>query len=187
MPVGVPGRRSVVCMTSCVRTINPGSPFDHIEIDLQDALLAKKELGDGHQCELGAFAEDRAAGSEEEVFYKLLCNRGSSAGAAAFPILVSSDLDLVPVEAMVLVETRVFRGNDSVLKIGRDLTERNKFVSFVIRRVVDPSLYAALGLHRSGRWIDPPGSHNEQRDQQPERRHTNDKPWNQESEDILAR
>jgi hypothetical protein len=28
-------------------------------------------------------------------------------------------LDLVPIEAMVLVEARIFRGDDSVLKIGR--------------------------------------------------------------------
>jgi hypothetical protein len=54
-------------MTGGVRTINPGSPFDHIEVDLQNALLAKKEFGERGQCELRAFAEDRATGSEEEV------------------------------------------------------------------------------------------------------------------------
>jgi len=54
-------------MTGRVRTINPRSPFDHIEIDLQNALLAKKEFGERGQCELRAFAEDRATGSEEEV------------------------------------------------------------------------------------------------------------------------
>jgi len=143
-------------MTGRVRTINPGSPFDHIQVDLQNALLAEKEFSQRHQCELRAFAEDRAAGSEEEVFYQLLCNGRGSAEAAALQIVVGSDLDLVPIEAMVLVEARIFRGDDSVLKIGRDLTERNKFVAFAIRRVVSPGLQAALDVHCSGRWIDPP-------------------------------
>jgi hypothetical protein len=62
-------------------------------------------------------------------------------------------LDLVPIEAMVLVEARIFRGDDSMLKIGRDLTERNEFVAFAIRRVVSPSLQATLDVHCSGRWI----------------------------------
>jgi hypothetical protein len=85
-------------------------------------------------------------------------------------------LDLVPIEAMVLVEARVFRGDDSVLKIGRDLTERNKFVAFAVRRVVSPSLQATLDVHCSGRWIDPPGSQKEEHGEQPERRHADDKP-----------
>ena len=161
LPVGVPGRGSVVVMTGRIRTINPGAPFDHVEVDLQDALLAEKELGQRHECELGAFAEDGAAGSEEEVFYKLLGNGRGSADATAFPIVVRSDLDLVPIEAMVLVETRIFRGNDRVLKIGRDLTDRNKLIAFAIGRLVDPGLQATLGLHSSGRWVDPPGRHKE--------------------------
>ena len=67
LPVDISGRGSVVVMTGGVRTINPGSLFDHIEVDLQNALLAKKEFGERHQCELRAFAEDRATGSEEGV------------------------------------------------------------------------------------------------------------------------
>jgi hypothetical protein len=34
-------------------------------------------------------------------------------------------------------------------------------------------------LHRSGRWIDPPGRHKQQRGEQPQTRHTDDKPSNQ--------
>jgi hypothetical protein len=70
-------------------------------------------------------------------------------------------LDLVPIEAMVLVETRIFRGNDRVLKIGRDLTERNKFIAFAIGRWLKPGLQTTLGLHSSGWWVDPPGRHKE--------------------------
>jgi len=148
-------------MTGRIRTINPGSPFDHIEVDLQNALFAKKEFGQRHQCELHAFAEDRAAGSEEEVFYELLCNGRGSADATSFQIVAGSDLDLVPIEAMVLVEARIFRGDDSVLKIGRDLTEWNEFIAFTIRRVVNPGLQATLDVHCRGRWIDPSGSQKE--------------------------
>jgi hypothetical protein len=66
----------------------------------------------------------------------------------AFQIVFGSDLDLVPIEPMVLVEARVLRGDYSVLKIGRDLAERNESVAFVIRRVVNPCLQAALDVHR---------------------------------------
>ena len=165
-------------MTGSVRTINSGSPFDHIEVDLQNALLAKKEFGQRHQCELRAFAKDRAAGSEEEVFYELLCNGGGSAFATAFPIVGGSDLYLVPIESMVLVEASIFRGDDRVMKIGRDLTERNKFVAFAIRCALNPGLQTALDVHCSGRWIDPPGHQKKEHGEQPERRHTDDKPSN---------
>ena len=63
---------------------------------------------------------------------------------------------------MVLVEAQVFRGDDRMLETGRDLAQRNEFVSFVIRRVVSPGLQAALHVHRGGGWVDPPDSHKDQ-------------------------
>ena len=176
--VDVPGRGSVVVMTGRIRPIDAGSPFHHIEVELQNALLAEKELGKRDQRELRAFAEDRAAGAEEEVLYKLLRDGRGSAFATAFPIFVSSDLDFVPIKAMMLVETPIFRGDDRVLKIGRDLTERNKFVAFAIRCALNPGLQTALDVHCSGRWIDPPGRQKKEHGEQPERRHTEDKPSN---------
>ncbi|MFZ0861000.1 MAG: hypothetical protein WCA27_14575 [Candidatus Sulfotelmatobacter sp.] len=53
----------------------------------------------------------------------------------------------MPIEPMVLVEVRVLRGDNSVLKIGRDLAERNEFVAFMIRSVVNPGLQPALDVH----------------------------------------
>jgi hypothetical protein len=60
---------------------------------------------------------------------------------------------------MMLVEARVFRGDDSMLKIGRNLAQRNEFVSLVIGRVVNPCLQAALHVHGGGRRVNPPGDH----------------------------
>jgi hypothetical protein len=93
----------------------------------------------------------------------------------------------VPVEAVMLVEARIFRGDDSVLKIGRDLTKRNKFVAFAIRRRLNPGLQATLDVHCGGRWVDPPSSQKEQRGERPEKRHTDDEPSNKRSEDILLK
>jgi hypothetical protein len=59
---------------------------------------------------------------------------------------------------MVLVETRVFSGDDRMLEIGRDLTQWNEFVSFAIWRVVNPGLQAAFYMHHSGRRVDPPAA-----------------------------
>ncbi len=60
------------------------------------------------------------------------------ASAITLQIVFGSDLDLLPIESMVLVEARVLCGNHSVLEIGRDLAERNKLIAFAIWRVMNP-------------------------------------------------
>jgi hypothetical protein len=86
---------------------------------------------------------------------------------------------------MVLVKTPVFRGDDRVLQIGRDLTEGNESVALTIRRRLKQALQPTLGLHRGGWWIDPPGSEKEQRGEQPQKPHTDAEPWKKRSEEIL--
>ena len=54
---------------------------------------------------------------KNRFFYELLRNGGCSASAIAFQIILGSDLDLVPIESIVLVEVRVLSGDYSVLKI----------------------------------------------------------------------
>jgi hypothetical protein len=49
-----------------------------------------------------------------------------------------------------------------MLEIARDLAQRYEFVSFEIRRVVNPCLQAALHVYRGGRWFDPLGNHKDQ-------------------------
>jgi hypothetical protein len=117
----------------------------------------------------------------------LLRNGGSSASAIAFQIVFGSDLDLVPIESMVLVEVRVLCGDYSVLEIGRDLAERNEFVAFAIRRVVNPGLQAALDVHRGCRWVDPPGGHKDQRGKRPKKHHADDKPSNKGSDETCPK
>ena len=181
-PVNIPGRGSVVITTRRLRTINTRAPFDDVDVELQNALLAEDQFGNRDKRELGALAEDRASRSEEQVFYELLRKGGPSANAAAFHVVFSGDLDRVPIESMMLVEARVFRGDDGMLEIGRDLAQRNEFVSFMIRRVVNPGLQAALHVHSGGRWVDPPGSHKEQHGKRPEKRQSDEKPSNKGSE-----
>ena len=135
LPADIPGRGSVVVMTRRLCTINTRAPFDHVEVKLQNALLAEDEFGHRNQRDLRALAKERSARSEEQVFYELLREGGTSANATAFHIFFGSELDRVPIEAMVLVETRVLSGDDSVLEIRRNLAERNEFVAFLIRRV----------------------------------------------------
>ena len=99
---------------------------------------AEDQFGHRDKRELGALAKNGAAGSEEQIFYQLLRKGGPSANAAAFHIVSNGDLHRVPIESMVLVEVRVLCGDDSVLKIGRDLAERNELVPLLIRRAVNP-------------------------------------------------
>lgn len=65
----------------------------------------------------------------------------------------------MPIESMVLVKSRVFRRNNRVLQIGRDLAERNESVARVIRGSVYPSLQAALDMHCGRRRVDPSRGH----------------------------
>ena len=129
--------------------------------------LPENQFRHRHKCELRALAQDRAAGSEEQVFYQLLRKRGPAANAPAFHIIFSSDFHRPPIESMMLVEARVFRRDHGMLEIGRDLAQRNEFVSFVIRRAVNPRLHAALHVHRGSRWVDPPRSHKHQHGKRP--------------------
>ncbi len=169
LPADIPGRGSVVVMTRRLCTINTRTPFDHVEVKLQNALLAEDEFGHRYQRDLRAFAKERSACSEEQVFYELLRKGGTSAKATAFHIFFGRELDRVPVEAMVLVEAGVFRGNDSVLEIGRDLAERNEIVALLIRRAMNPCLHTALDVHRGGRWVDPPGANKKQHGKRPKK------------------
>ena len=161
-------------MTRRLCTINARAPFDHVEVKLQNALLAEDEFSHRYQRGLRAFAKERSACSEEQVFYELLREGGTSAKATAFHIFFGSELDRVPVEAMVLVESRVLSGDYSVLEFGRDLVKRNEFVAFLIRLAMNPGLHAALDVHRGCRWVDPPGGHKKQHVKRPKKQHTDE-------------
>ncbi len=162
MTADVPGWSFVPITAGRLCAVNAGAPFDHVEVKLQNAAFAEDEFGDRDQGGFRALAEERAAGSEEQVFYELLCDGGGSASAVAFQILLGGDLDFVPIEAMVLVEACILGGDDSVLEIGRDLAERNEFVALAIGPVVNPGLKAALEVHGGCGWVDPAGSNQEQ-------------------------
>src|SRR5580693_3155820 len=77
---------------------------------------------------------------------------------------------------MVLVEARVFRGDNSVLEIERDLAERNELVAFVIRSAVNPGLQVALDVHRGCRWVDPSSRQKDQRGKRPKKPQADGKP-----------
>src|ERR1017187_1462636 len=64
-PVNIAGRCSIVGTTRRLCTINTRPPFDHVEVELQNALLAEDELGHRYQCGLSTLAEDRATRSEK--------------------------------------------------------------------------------------------------------------------------
>jgi len=74
-----------------------------------------------------------------------------------------------------------------VLEIGRDLAERDEFVAFVIRSVVNPGLQAALDVYRGCRWVDPPRGQKDQRGKRPNKYHADDKPSNKGSQKTLAK
>jgi hypothetical protein len=88
---------------------------------------------------------------------------------------------------MVLVEARVLCGDDSMLEIGRDLVQRNEFVSLAIGGVANLGLKAALHVHHGCRWVDPPGGQKQQCGKRPQKHHTDDKPSEKGSDETLPK
>jgi hypothetical protein len=69
----------------------------------------------------------------------------------------------------VLIKARVLGSDHSMLKIWRDLAERNEFVAFAIRSVANPGLKAALHVYSGCRWVDPPANQKDQHAVKPEK------------------
>jgi len=178
----ISGGGSVVIPRRRLGAINPGTPLHHVEVNLQNPLLAEDEFGHRHQGGFGTLAKDRSPGSKEEVFYELLRNGGRSAGTTSIEIVFGSDLDFVPVEPMVLVEARVLSGDYGVLEAGGDLAERNEFVSFAIRLSMNPGLHAALNMDRRGWRVDPPPEQKDERGKRPDKGDAKAKPSGNRSE-----
>ena len=149
------GRGLEVIARGCVGAVDAGSPFDDVEVELENALLAEDEFGGRNEGELGSFAEIRTAGAEEEVFDELLRDGGGTAAACAFKVVFGGNLNLMPVEAVVLVEAGVLSGDDGVLEFWGDLGDGNEPVALVIGSAVNEGLKAALRLHSCGGWVDP--------------------------------
>src|SRR5215467_5882112 len=88
---------------------------------------------------------------------------------------------------MMLIKTPVFRRNDGMLEIERDLAQWNELVSFMVGRVVNPGLQLALHVNCGGRRVDPPRSHKNHRSKRPKECRSNKKPSNQKPEKPLSR
>ena len=154
-----PSRSFVVEPARGIRTINPGPPLDHVEVELQNAPLAEDEFGHRHQRGFYALADDGAAGSEKQVLDQLLCEGRGSARALAFHVFLGGDFNLMPIKAMMQVEARILGGDDSVLEIGRNLIEGNELVTLLVWLAARPGLHATLDLHRGRGRVDPFGGH----------------------------
>src|SRR5579884_3410851 len=121
LPVDVSGGGPVPVVASGFGAIDAGAPFDDIKIEFQNSPLAQHNLRHGDERELGAFAENGTPGSKEEILDELLRDGGPAPQTAALQVIFRGNFHGVPVEAVVLVKASVLRGDDGVLKIGRDL------------------------------------------------------------------
>ena len=185
--VDVAGWDSIVITARRFGAVDAGPPFDHVEIELENAALAEDNFGHRYECELGTFAKDGAVRSEEQVFYKLLRDGGGAAGAAALQIVFGGDFDLLPVESMVLIEALIFGGDHRMLQIGRDLAERDEFVARVIGSGVTPGLKLALDLYRGRWWVDPAAEQKGERCEQPNSHRDDGEPLNEDAQKLLVK
>src|SRR5579864_1495825 len=56
----IAGRSSVIGAARRICTIYPRTPFDNVEVELENALLAKNEFSNRHEGKFRTFAEDGA-------------------------------------------------------------------------------------------------------------------------------
>src|SRR5215813_6871802 len=113
--------------------VHAGSPFNDVQIELENAPLAEDAFGERHERILDSLAHEGMTCGEEQVLDQLLRDRGSAAQASSVLLLFfDSVANLLPIEAMMLVKAAVFGGNHGVLKIGRDAVERNKRVALAV-------------------------------------------------------
>jgi len=169
LAVDAAGRGAVVEAAGGLRAVDAGAKFDDVEVELENAPFAEDQFGDRDEGDLRAFAEERASGAEEQVFDELLGNGGASANAATLHVVFGGNLYRVPIESMMLVEAGIFRGDDGVLQIARNLVERNEFVALAIGSAVHPGLHAALQVHGGGGRVDPAKSHQSERGKGPKK------------------
>ena len=167
--------------------IDAGAPFDDVEVELEDAALAENDFGDGDEREFEDLADDRAARPEEKIFHELLRDGGAPAKAAgALHVVLGGDFHGLPIEAVMLVEARVFGGDDGVLEIGRDLAERDEVVALAVGRGAKPGFDAAFRLDGGGGRVDPFGGDEGERGETPEKRGGDEEPLEDRAEKVFA-
>src|SRR5690242_19365184 len=95
----------------------------------------------------------------------------------ALQIFFGRDLNCVPIESVVFIKASIFRGDNGMLEIERDLAQRDKFISLVVRRLMNPRLDMALNVNGCCRRIDPADGYNDQRAKGPSTEHPDDEPF----------
>jgi len=175
-PADIPRRDPEIRVTRRVGAINPWPPLDHVQVQLENATFSEDQFGDRHQREFRSFAQNRAAGPEKQILHELLRERGSTANAIAFDVFFRGDLDLVPIEPVMLVKACILGGDDGVLQVGRDLAERNEFVTLLVGDIVEPGLYSPLHVDSGRGRVDPAEPDQQQRKERPQQERAEENP-----------
>src|SRR5262245_19906975 len=97
------GRRPEVALRRGLGPEHAAAPLDHVQIELEDALLVEDRLEHQRDHRLLALAQVAARRGQEEILRELLRDR-RAAGDDASPalVLLQRALDAVPVEALVI-------------------------------------------------------------------------------------
>ena len=157
------------------------APFDVVEIDLQNPLLAEELLQQHRQQQFLALARQVALAREKQVLGELLRDRRAAAdldraqlGVGIFfeslgreffglGIALPGLVDGVPIDPVVVDEAVVFRGDDGTLERVGDLGIRYPLLTPVQLAIVGGELLPELrALEGGGLGID----HHHQRDAQ---------------------
>jgi hypothetical protein len=94
----------------------------------------------------------------------LLSNGRRSAPAPTFEIFFDSVSDFLPIEAVMLEESSILRGNYRISKMGRNSIDWHETISLPVWRVLCGCGEPAFNLHRGKRRVDPAQENKKDRD-----------------------
>ena len=108
------------------RTEHAISPFDHIQINLEDALLAPHGLDHQGDNRFLRLAPRRFGRRQKKIFGQLLRNcRTAGHHLAFFLVLLNRPLDALPVKAFVMNEEVILRDDERSFQVARYLSVVN--------------------------------------------------------------
>jgi hypothetical protein len=104
-----------------VGSVDARPPLDHVEVDLENTLLREDPLGERRQGEVERFAGRPTVRREKQVLHQLLRDGRAAAETSSTGGFVPNFIELLPVDAVVLIETTVLGGDHGALQVERNL------------------------------------------------------------------
>src|SRR5262249_28145186 len=130
--------------------------IDRIEIELENFILAQRLFHARRNDHLADLALVGEIFPDQEVFHDLLGDGRAPLGPARLSEIADKRTDQTAlVHTLVLVESFVFRGDESVAHVVRDIGEHHPYPSLVLLEYLREALSLAIQHHTRAGKLEP--------------------------------